>query len=245
MKLKVREFGQGRCRGLWLHGWLGTGREGEGLQKALGENSALCCPDLPGHGETQLSNWSLDATLDAIADLAQSCEWAGGYSLGGRLLMMAARRHPEAFKSLVIESASLGLVSEEARKDRRNVDHQRAEQLRSQGLKAFCESWYRMDMWGGFTDFPDREGDAVELAGALELFSVADQPDLRSWIRSVTYPILWLAGEKDPVYAAQAKWVANNTSHRVEIVGAGHNVHLQARGAWEIALQDFLKIQGA
>ncbi len=232
MKLNVHEFGQGSVRGLWLHGWMGSGREGDDLQKALGNAHALCCPDLPGHGGTPLADWDLDASLEAVASLAQNCDWAGGYSMGGRILMMAANRYPDAFSQLVIESASLGLENVNARETRKKVDHQRAEELISRGLETFCETWYQMDMWGGFTDFPNREGDAVDLAGALELFSVAHQPDLRLWILNSSCRLLWLAGQKDPVYAAQADWVKQNTPHEVEIFDTGHNVHAQAKNAW-------------
>ena len=240
MNLNIREFGPGKCRGLWLHGWLGSGREGGLNQKALGQGYTLCCPDLPGHGETAIADGTLDGTLEAIARLARNCDWAGGYSMGGRLLMMAAAKYPDAFKTLVIESASLGLVDTATRDERKRVDHQRAEQLKAQGLDAFCEEWYQMDIWGGFTDFPSREGKTSELASALELFSVGNQPELRPWIKNTPCRILWLAGKKDPVYANQALWVKGNTPHQVALFDAGHNVHLQARDAWGKVLCEFL-----
>ena len=65
------------------------------------------------------------------------------------MLMLAAARHPGAFRKLVIESASLGLADEKERAQRRELDQQRARKLKSAGLTAFCEDWYAMEMWGG------------------------------------------------------------------------------------------------
>ena len=243
MKLKFREFGQGNHRGLWLHGWLGSGEEGAKLQKALGENFTLFCPDLPGHGETPLADWTREGTLEAIARLAKGCEWAGGYSMGGRLLMMAAARYPDAFTKLVIESASLGYSDEQTRLERKRLDLQRAEKLQSQGLKAFCEEWYGMEMWGGFTDFPERKGKVDDLAGALTLFSVAHQPDLRAWIITAPERILWLAGKRDPVYAELAEWVRIRTRHQVGLLNAGHNIHAQDPVTWAEKTRLFLQDQ--
>lgn len=240
MTLYVHEVGNGKKRGLWLHGWLGSGKDGEALQKRRGTDTTLLCPDLPGHGQSPIAGVTLFETLDLLSELAGDCEWAGGYSMGGRLLMMAAARNPDAFQTLVIESASLGLSDATEREIRRDLDHQRAEELKTQGLEGFCDSWYQMDMWGGFQDFPKREGRETDLADALEKFSVGWQPDLRTWIKTTTCRILWLAGARDPKYAEQAAWVQKQTRHQVEILNTGHNVHMQEPEEWRDVVTPFL-----
>ena len=147
--------------------------------------------------------------------------------MGGRLLMLAAARHPDAFRKLVIESASLGLADEKERAQRRELDRQRARKLKSAGLTAFCEDWYAMEMWGGLDRLPPRQGNEAGLAGALNLFSVGNQPDLRNWLRFSSCRVLWLAGSRDAVYVENAKWVRQHCHHPVKILAAGHNVHLQ------------------
>jgi 2-succinyl-6-hydroxy-2,4-cyclohexadiene-1-carboxylate synthase len=241
MKFPLQVYGTGTCKGLWLHGWLGSGQEGKDLQQALGDGHGLCCPDLPGHGENPLEGWTLSTTLEAIAEEAQHCEWAGGYSMGGRLLMLAAARHPDAFRKLVIESASLGLADEKERAQRRELDQQRARKLKSAGLTAFCEDWYAMEMWGGLDKLPPRQGNEAGLAGALNLFSVGNQPDLRQWLRFSSCRVLWLAGSRDAVYVENAKWVRQHCHHPVKILAAGHNVHLQQPHAWGEAVRNFLE----
>lgn len=239
-QLPVHTFGQGRVRGLWLHGWLGQGEEGEALQPHLGPTFTLICPDLPGHGAAPFNGWTLTHTLTAIAELAATCDWAGGYSMGGRLLMMAAARHPEAFKELVIESASPGLADDKARAERRETDARRAADLCARGLTAFCRDWYAQEMWAGLAT-PLRQGEAAALAEALTCFSLGNQPDLRQWLRFSAGHILWLAGSQDPAYAAHAAWVRQHCHHTVEIFNAGHNVHLQQPRAWAMAIRNFIE----
>lgn len=244
MQLSRHEFGPANApRGLWIHGFMGDGEQGADLQRALGPAFRLRCPDLPGHGNTRLAGWTLHDTLDALAELAADCDWAGGYSMGGRLLMMAAAKHPDAFSTLVIESASLGYADPAERSHRRELDHQRAENLISQGLTAFREEWYEMEMWGGWAPSTPGRGDEQELAGALALFSTGNQPDLRLWLSSTTCRVLWLAGCRDPVYAQQARWVERHTRHFPVLQDAGHNLHGQQPEAWADALRRFLSTE--
>lgn len=241
MRLFCHEFGNSSApRGLWLHGFMGTGEHGKDLQARLGPRFRLLSPDLPGHGRTPAADWALGSTLEALAELAAGCAWAGGYSMGGRLLMMAAAKHPGAFRHLVIESASLGYASPEERARRRGLDRQRGDELIATGLSAFRENWYRMEMWAGWSPSSPAAGDEHELAAALQLFSTGNQPDLRQWLSTTTCRVLWLAGCRDPVYAQQARWVERHTRHTPVLTDAGHNPHRQQPEAWAGAVRAFL-----
>ncbi|MEX2606690.1 MAG: alpha/beta fold hydrolase [Kiritimatiellia bacterium] len=241
MRMSCHEFGPANApRGLWIHGFMGDGQQGADLQRALGPGFRLCCPDLPGHGTTPVSGWTLADTLDALAELASDCAWAGGYSMGGRLLMMAAAKHPEAFRDLVIESASLGCADPHERARRRELDRQRADELIAVGLTAFREKWYRMEMWGGWTPSTPATGDEPGLAAALTRFSTGNQPDMRLWLSTTTCRVLWLAGSRDPGYVQQAQWVERHTRHSPVLLDAGHNPHRQQPAAWADALRHFL-----
>jgi 2-succinyl-6-hydroxy-2,4-cyclohexadiene-1-carboxylate synthase len=241
MSLSRHEFGPANARrGLWVHGFMGEGQQGAALQRALGPEFRLRCPDLPGHGSTLLAGWTLGDTLDTLAELAADCTWAGGYSMGGRLLMMAAAKHPDAFSTLIIESASLGFAEPAERARRREVDRQRSEKLISQGLAAFREEWFHLELGGGWTPWAPGRGDEQELAGALTLYSTGNQPDMRMWLSSTTCRVLWLAGCRDLVYVQQAQWVERHTRHSPVILDAGHNLHGQDPEAWADALRHFL-----
>lgn len=239
-ELQVHVFGPEQAKPcLWVHGWLGRGLEGMRLQELLGDEVKLVCPDLPGHGDTALGDWHQDELLKALAYHAGQCEAAIGYSLGGRLLMMAAARTPCAFGRMVIESSHPGLQSIEDMLQRKHLDLERAASLRAQGLDAFCETWYQAEMWAGILP-PERTGNAEELAEALKRFGLWRQPDVRPWIRTFRNPLLWLAGSQDRAYGAFAEWCATSTHHQVELLDAGHNVHLQQPAHWGASVHAFL-----
>ena len=122
---------------LWVHGWLGDGSEGKMLQASLGDAFQLVCPDLPGHGQTPLEDWTFSAVLDGLASLAHDCEAAMGYSMGGRFLMMYDAKAPLCFQNVVIESAHPGLQSEGDRVALNLLDEQRANEMNHQGLDTF------------------------------------------------------------------------------------------------------------
>jgi len=237
-RFHLHRFHPGNDRtGLWLHGWMGKGTEGEALAQLLGYT--LICPDLPGHGQTPLGDWTLKRVVEQIAELALETAWVGGYSMGARLVMMSAAAYPEAFGPLVLESGFWGYASPEERTQRRETDRQRARDLKEQGLKAFTDHWYQLPMWGGYVP-PARTGKETELAEALQRFSSGHQPDLQPWLRGASSRVLWLAGTRDSAYALRADWVRQHTPHQVRLLDTGHNLHGENPKAWAETVRTFL-----
>jgi len=228
-------------RGLWLHGFLGGGEEGARVFSGWGDDTCWICPDLPGHGRAPVRDFDLSSTLAAIAELAADCDWAAGYSMGGRLLLMAAARHPDAFRALIVESASPGLATAEEREARRALDGERADRLEREGLAAFSAWWYAQPMWRSLPSPPPRFGEAEALAAALRCFSPGHQPDLSRWLLQAPCPILWLAGAEDSAYRETAEDLHRRAARvRVETVPrAGHNIHLEQPDGWRRALRSF------
>ncbi|HAI65213.1 MAG TPA: 2-succinyl-6-hydroxy-2,4-cyclohexadiene-1-carboxylate synthase, partial [Acidimicrobiaceae bacterium] len=75
---------------------------------------AALVPDLAGHGagphSTDPADYTVDAMADAVLALAgQRCDLVG-YSMGGRVALTAACRHPERVRSLTLIGASAGLA---------------------------------------------------------------------------------------------------------------------------------------
>jgi 2-succinyl-6-hydroxy-2,4-cyclohexadiene-1-carboxylate synthase len=255
MKLHVARFGTpGMPRQLWLHGFLGRGENWRETLEPWADRYEFLCPDLPGHGSTPWTGEGLGATLEAIAHLAKDCLLAGGYSMGGRLLMMSAARHGDAFQTLVVESAALGYADPAERASRRDLDASRARRLLEEGLPAFVRDWYAAPAWNSLREDEGRfakvladrsQGDAAGLAAAMEAFGPGHQPDLRQWLRYTHLRILWLAGGRDSTYVAEAEEVRQRMPRvRVGILpGAGHNAHLEQPGLWRNAVGDFIQSQ--
>jgi 2-succinyl-6-hydroxy-2,4-cyclohexadiene-1-carboxylate synthase len=139
---------------LWLHGF--TGSHATFLpfaQKLPGFTHVL--PDLPGHGGTvhclspaRIRSTQLASDLDALMNQLGHAQYdVVGYSMGGRLALALAARHPQHVRQLVLESASPGLDGAYARAERRLIDTERADMIRAQGLAAFLEAWEQLPLF--------------------------------------------------------------------------------------------------
>ena len=70
-----------------------------------------------------------------------------GYSMGGRLALTFANLYPQCVRSLILESTSPGLETEEERSERRKSDQQLAERILNDGIEAFVERWENITLF--------------------------------------------------------------------------------------------------
>ncbi len=106
LDLYVKRAGSGAAVVL-LHGLFGAGSNLGALARALQEQFAVWCVDLPNHGR---SGWLCNPDLPAMADAV--CLWMDaqglpaahlvGHSLGGKVAMQLALRYPQRVQSLVV-----------------------------------------------------------------------------------------------------------------------------------------------
>src|SRR3989440_724230 len=119
------------------------------------------------HGETQTAPGapcSMDAcTEDLLAlwdGLGVERTHLAGYSMGGRLALHVAARHPERVLSLVTIGAHAGL-DDSAREGRRNGDEALAERIERDGIEAFGDHWGALPLFAGL----ERPGPAYVAPG--------------------------------------------------------------------------------
>jgi 2-succinyl-6-hydroxy-2,4-cyclohexadiene-1-carboxylate synthase len=149
-----------------------------------------------------------------------------GYSMGGRIALGAAVRHPDRISRLILESASPGLENEPEREARQQSDEALAARIESRGIEEF------VDYWTGLPLFATQE--ALSTAGS--------QPSLWNDLGRIGAPTLVLAGSEDSKYgrigARMSKEIPDATL--ALIPGAGHTTHLEAPGDWLGAVEGFL-----
>lgn len=230
---------------VWLHGFLGDGRDWVFLSRAFPDHQHWL-PDLTGHGQTGI--WHHDGGFDALV-VALMDEWSAagnppmtviGYSMGGRLALHWAMRHPKNIRRLALLSASAGIATEEARLARRQHDDELASRLLhihdEAGMARFLEDWYAAPLWQSLHDVykqnlieQRRQQNPQALAMGLRAMSIGRQPYHLPDLASFTHPALLMAGAKDPKFVTitqemQAHW---SLAKSVIVSNAGHNLIIE------------------
>src|SRR5699024_9952333 len=77
-----------------------------------------------------------------------------GYSMGGRAALSFAMYYPEKIISLILESASPGLETEDARIERQQADESLAVKIEQDGIKAFVDFWENISLFVSQKNLP-------------------------------------------------------------------------------------------
>jgi pimeloyl-ACP methyl ester carboxylesterase len=263
--LSTLSVGTAGPRIAFLHGLFGQGRNWNQIAKSVsgpeGADARCLLVDLPDHGRSPWSpEFSLDAYADAVAatlrDAGEGERWAVvGHSLGGKVAMVLALRHPELVDRLVVvdiapkgygslerfegyirEMQSLPLGELESRGDaeaRFTEPDPGVKAFLLQNLRREGQSW----RWQVNLDLIARDA-------ALGVDShIADWPDAVDELPAYDGPVLWIAG-------GDSRYVTREDGDRMRrhfprtrlftIKGAGHWVHTDAPEIIVTALRRFL-----
>lgn len=241
-----------------LHGWLGRPADWDAVVARLASRVDVLAPSLPGHGDAVGllgAVYTMDGGADRVAD-AMAARWGdapaavAGYSMGGRLALHLALRHPARVSALALVSASAGLATEAERAARAHVDDARAAALVADP-EAFHTAWVHLPLFATLfaTLTPAQRDrlvadrlaglDPAEAARALVGLSVARQPWHGEALRRIRVPAVAVAGERDLKYVALARGMA--PPFAVETVpGAGHALLAEAPAAVATVLSRLL-----
>ena len=170
------------------------------------DQTQFIIPDLRGHGCTPLGN--ADASLEQLAnDVIQLADSLGhqkfilaGHSLGGYIALALAAAHPERLAGLVT-------VTSHARADSPDKLESRFEQVRQaglEGIKSMSDNLIERLMPEGESAQPDEHMCEVVSNSSAEGFAnvqlaMAKRPDRLLMLRSLSCPVLAIAGGKDRI----------------------------------------------
>ncbi|WP_231123879.1 alpha/beta fold hydrolase [Nocardioides sambongensis] len=109
MSLNTLDVGQRGSRILFLHGLFGQGRNWMTIGKALADEHRITMVDLPDHGRSPWTErFDYLTVADAVAALIDASDPATvvGHSMGGKVAMLLALRHPDLVRRLVVADMS-------------------------------------------------------------------------------------------------------------------------------------------
>jgi 2-succinyl-6-hydroxy-2,4-cyclohexadiene-1-carboxylate synthase len=243
---------------VFLHGFMGSSADWQKATTALEGRHRCIAVDLPGHGastglrpEAYTIGGAARALLGLLDDLDVERPVVAGYSMGGRLALYLALRHPDRCAGLFLESASPGLEDAGERTARRASDEQRATRLEGGDLRGFLHDWYRQPLFAPLARDEDLlhrtieerlRNDPAELAKSLRGMGTGSQPSLWGELPGLRVPALAVAGELDEKFVGISRRMASLSPQiRAAVVpGAGHNVHAEAAAAYLSSLEGFL-----
>lgn len=241
---------------VFLHGFMGSSADWRRVTAAL-EGRRRIAVDLPGHGASTglppgayTIGGAARALLGLLDDLGVGRPVISGYSMGGRLALYLALRHPDRCAGLSVESASPGLEGAGERAARRAADSEKATRLEDD-FEGFLHDWYRQPLFAPLARDPillrrtieERlRNDPAELAKSLRGMGTGSQPPLWEELPGLRVPALAVAGGLDEKFVGISRRMASlNPGIRTAVVpGAGHNVHAEATAAYLSSLEEFL-----
>jgi pimeloyl-ACP methyl ester carboxylesterase len=259
--LSTTAYGEQGSRVVFLHGLFGQGRNWTQVAKALAVGHRVVLVDLPDHGRSAWTKqFDLVEVADTVAALLEAEDPVAlvGHSLGGKVAMVLALRHPELVERLCVVDISpvdYAGLSEFARyieamkgldlgtlTRRSDAEEALAVQVPDTAVRAFLLQNLR------------RETGADPSAGWRWQHNLdglgRDLPVIKGWPEDAltgTPPyegkVLWLAGETsryvtEEYEPAMERWFPRH--RRVTVKNAGHWVHSEQPEVFLEVLRRFL-----
>lgn len=229
---------------LMLHGFMGDHRAFDHLVDNLCESCNPVTVDLLGHGQSSKpedpTRYNEDRQINDIFRLIHILNifpiFIYGYSMGGRLALKTAFTTPEIFSGLLLESATNGITDEKKRKERRNVDEKRAQQIESD-YKAFLAKWEKAALFQSPIQADQNiideyhqihlDQDPTAMAASIRGFGTGNMTPVMEHSPGFSKPTLLVAGSGDKKYLKindQMTYFFSNV--HLCFIEAGHRVHL-------------------
>lgn len=243
---------------VFLHGLFGQGKNWQTIARSLRDEATSLLVDVPNHGR---SDWTTRFDYDELADLVYESALAQpgfsggfvlvGHSMGGKIAMRIALRHPEAVTALVVVDISPvagtlgqafpGLVAAlrslplAGLSDRATADELLATDIPSKQTRGFL-----------LQNLVRRPADQ-ELGWQMNLELLGDSLDqVGGWPATTAQyggPVLWLAGDSSeyvrPEHTEDMRRLFPAVI-TVRVKDAGHWVHADQPGTVVTALRSFL-----
>lgn len=255
--LHTTRFGESGPRLVFLHGLFGQGKNWTMFARALAPQAQVSLVDLPDHGR---SPWTEHVCYAEMADRVAAVMRAPdlepyavlGHSMGGKVAMALALRHPEQVSRLAVidvspvATAQVSSFADYVRgmraldltglRDRTEADRQLAPYVPDPAIRGFLLQNLRREPGGWHWQMNlELLGSQLDQVGGWPVLEAAPYPG----------PVLWLAGADSgyvrPDYAPAMRALFPR-AQLVTVKGAGHWVHSDQPAVFLAAIRQFLHL---
>ncbi len=256
-RLHAIEIGDGPTRLVFLHGVFGQGKNFGNIAKLLAEQASSVLLDLPNHGHSpRTEDFDYDLFADLVADELRYRNAENepitlvGHSMGGKVAMRVALRHPDLLDRLVvmdISPVSRGDQSEfayligallsldlEQLASRKQADEALASKIRNLGVRSFLLQNLHRSTSGGWQWLANLELLRTSIDKLVDWPAIDDQ-----W----SGPVLWLRGANSTHVQPADELIMQAYFPAVELVtveDAGHWIHAEQPQAIATAISAFI-----
>ena len=242
---------------VFLHGIGGAARAWRGQLETFSDRYRAMAWDMPGYGgSAPLPSVSIAALADALQDFLQQVDATKpilvGHSIGGMIVQRLLVKSPHIAGAVVLAQTSPAFGKPDGDWQKSFIDARLGPLDRGETLATLAPTLVK-ELVG---DDPDVSGmeiardcmacvpDTTYRATMLALMGF----DLRNALKKIAVPTLVLSGSKDnnapaPMMAKMASYIPSATF--VELDGVGHLANLERPGAFNAALDSFLKAKVA
>jgi pimeloyl-ACP methyl ester carboxylesterase len=254
--LHTTSLGESGPRVVFCHGLFGQGKNWTTVAKRLADDHRVLLVDMPNHGRSAWTErFDYGEAADQVAGLLAADDPVAlvGHSMGGKIAMLVALRHPALVERLCVVDVSpvayghgsefagyiramqaIDLAGLERRGDADDalgeaVPNPVVRSFLLQNLRHHGDDW----SWQPNLELLGRDLDAISGWPEDDLADTAPYDG----------PVLWVAGEKSGYIgadyaAAMDRWFPRN--RRVTVKGAGHWVHSEQPQVFLEVLRQFL-----
>ena len=241
---------------VFCHGLFGQGKNWTAIAKELAADHRVTLVDMPDHGQSPWSErFDYATAADQVASLLSADDPVTlvGHSMGGKIAMLAALRHPEVVARLVVVDvapvaydhseefaryiAAMQAIDLDTLERRAQADEALRDAVPNPVVRGFLlQSLRREDThWAWRLN--------LELLGRDLGLITAWPEDALDGTAAYDGLVLWVGGERSPYVradytAAMDRWFPRNRT--VTIKGAGHWVHSEKPEVFVEVLRRFL-----
>ncbi|WP_179194864.1 2-succinyl-6-hydroxy-2,4-cyclohexadiene-1-carboxylate synthase [Bacillus sp. EAC] len=253
------EAGKGQTI-LLLHGFTGSKETWANLINRLKQNFHVIAIDLLGHGETESPNhegrYMMEPAAKDLYDFLTKKQIETvhllGYSMGGRLALYFALAYQNKIRSLILESCTAGLISDEDRIMRIKQDHDLSSLILNKGIESFVDYWENIPLFSSQKSLPRNIQENIKigrlnqspigLSNSLKGMGTGVQPSLWNRLISLESKTLLVCGEFDEKFCLIMGKMNDKivNSEIIKIPSAGHAIHVEQSEIFATIVSEFL-----